>query len=121
YHDLHSMLGTQLLNAYPEGAERERARDRLRQVDALPVGQTLPATEFHLRNALGRALIVQVSSAPVEFDNGRATLSIYTDDTERREAEQSVARSEALLSHLVATSPDVITLTDMANGRYAMV
>ncbi|HEV8690333.1 MAG TPA: PAS domain S-box protein, partial [Ideonella sp.] len=121
YHDLHSMLGTQLLNAYPEGAERERARDRLRQVDALPVGQTLPSTEFHLRNALGRALIVQVSSAPVEFDNGRATLSIYTDDTERREAEQAVARSEALLSHLVSVSPDLITLTELQTGRYTMV
>ena len=30
-------------------------------------------------------------------------------------------RSEAMLSHLVATSPDVITLTDLQTGRYAMV
>ena len=30
-------------------------------------------------------------------------------------------RSEAMLSHLVATSPDLITLTDLASGRYAMV
>ena len=121
HQDLHSMLGSQLLNAYPEGAERERARERLRLVDALPVGQALPATEFHLRNALGRALIVQVSSAPVELDNGRVTLSIYTDDTERREAEQAVARSEALLSHLVSVSPDLITLTELQTGRYMMV
>ena len=26
-----------------------------------------------------------------------------------------------MLSHLVATSPDLITLTDLATGRYAMV
>jgi PAS domain S-box-containing protein len=26
-----------------------------------------------------------------------------------------------MLSHLVATSPDLITLTDMASGRFAMV
>ncbi len=26
-----------------------------------------------------------------------------------------------MLSHLVATSPDVITLTDLATSRYAMV
>ena len=35
--------------------------------------------------------------------------------------EDAVRRSEAMLSHLVATSPDVITLTDLATGRYAMV
>ena len=43
------------------------------------------------------------------------------DETERRHAEEAVTRSEALLSHLVSTSPDAITLTEMATGRYAMV
>jgi PAS domain S-box-containing protein len=33
----------------------------------------------------------------------------------------SVRRSQALLSHLVVTSPDVITLSDIETGRYAMV
>jgi PAS domain-containing protein len=32
-----------------------------------------------------------------------------------------VRRSEAMLSHLVATSPDLITLTDLSTGRYVMV
>jgi len=36
-------------------------------------------------------------------------------------SEDAVRRSQALLSHLVATSPDVITLSDVATGRYAMV
>jgi PAS domain S-box-containing protein len=48
-------------------------------------------------------------------------LSIFIDDTERRQADEAVLRSEALLSHLVSTSPDVITLTELATGRYAMV
>ena len=125
YRDLHSMLGTDMLLAYAEGPDRERARARLHEVAEMPLGQTLPATEYRLR-PMGAAadsapLIVQVSSAPVELDSGRATLSIYTDETERRQAEQAVQRSEALLSHLVATSPDAITLTDLSNGRYAMV
>lgn len=34
---------------------------------------------------------------------------------------QSLTSSQALLSHLVATSPDVITLTDLQSGRYVMV
>ncbi len=121
FNDLHAMLGSHLLDHYAEGESREAARLRLRMVDALSVGQTLPAAEYRLTPPDGRTLIVQVSSAPVEVDDGRATLSIYTDETERRGAEQAIKRSEALLSHLVSTSPDVITLTDMATGRYAMV
>jgi PAS domain-containing protein len=57
----------------------------------------------------------------VDADDGPAMLSIYVDDTERLAAEEAVRRSESMLSHLVATSPDVITLTDLATGRFAMV
>jgi PAS domain S-box-containing protein len=121
HRDLHSMLGTDVLASHGEGDDRERARERLRLVDAMALGQTLPSAEYRLRSARGGTLIVQVTSAPIEIDDGRATLSIYTDETERRQAEQAVARSEALLSHLVATSPDAITLTDLSDGRYAMV
>jgi PAS domain S-box-containing protein len=125
YRDLHSMLGADMLRTYAEGEDRERAQLRLQEVAEMPLGQTLPAAEYRLRPLSAPAeagpRIVQVSSAPVELEDGRATLSIYTDETERRQSEQAVQRSEALLSHLVSTSPDAITLTDLANGRYAMV
>ncbi|MEK8030364.1 PAS domain S-box protein [Ideonella sp. DXS29W] len=121
YQDLHSMLGAALLGFYAEGDDRDRAQARLRQIEGLAPGQTLPASEYRLRPARGRALIVQVSSAAVDVEDGRATLSIYTDETERREAEQAVKRSEAFLSHLVSTSPDLITLTELDSGRYTMV
>jgi PAS domain S-box-containing protein len=68
-----------------------------------------------------RLLTVRVSSVRVDADGEAATLSIITDDTERRAAEDLVRRSETLLSHLVSTSPDWITLTEFASGRYAMV
>jgi PAS domain S-box-containing protein len=50
-----------------------------------------------------------------------AHAALLATEGERRTAEQAVRRSEALLSHLVATSPDVITLTELASGRYEMV
>jgi PAS domain S-box-containing protein len=121
YDDLHSMLGTSLLTSYAEGVDRERAQARLDLVDSMALGQALPAHEYRLAPRRGGALVVQVSSTPVEVEDGRAILSIYTDETERRHAEEAVTRSEALLSHLVSTSPDAITLTELATGRYAMV
>lgn len=121
YSDLNAMVGDNVLAWYEQGDERERARTRLQQVQSMPLGQPLPATEYRIRPPSGGELLVQVSSAPVEVDDGRATLSIYTDETERRASEQAVRRSEALLSHLVKTSPDAITLTEMSTGRYQMV
>jgi PAS domain-containing protein len=57
----------------------------------------------------------------VDTEAGPAMLAIFVDDTERLAAEQAVRRSESMLAHLVATSPDLITLTDMATARFAMV
>ena len=74
-----------------------------------------------LMPGVDRLLTVRVSSVRVDADGEAATLSIITDDTERRAAEDLVRRSETLLSHLVSTSPDWITLTEFASGRYAMV
>ncbi|MFZ5547744.1 MAG: PAS domain S-box protein [Pseudomonadota bacterium] len=121
YSDTHAMLGCSLLDCYPEGDDRERARQRLRQVEAMPLGQTLPASEYRLVPLHGRPLIVQATSAPVDVDGGRATLSIYTDETERRAAERAVAHSQALLAHVVDTSPDPLTLSELSSGRYTMV
>jgi PAS domain S-box-containing protein len=57
----------------------------------------------------------------VEEAHRSEMLSIYVDDTERRAAEDAVRRSEAMLSHLVATSPDLITLVELETGRLTMV
>ena len=52
---------------------------------------------------------------------GQALLTMYVDITARKSAEAALRRSEALLSHLFATSPDCLTLTDLETGRYALV
>ncbi|MFL6677589.1 MAG: PAS domain S-box protein [Burkholderiaceae bacterium] len=119
--DLRALLGQDLVPFFEAGPSRERAADHMQRLDALAAGQGLPEAEFTLMPGTDRRLTVRVSSVRVDVDGEAATLSIITDDTERRAAEDLVRRSETLLSHLVSTSPDWITLTEFASGRYAMV
>ncbi|HSN32049.1 MAG TPA: PAS domain S-box protein, partial [Ideonella sp.] len=119
--DLRAMLGQDFVAAFEAGASRERALERVRALEALPVGDGMPESVYTLRPVAGRTLVIRLSSVRVDVDGEAASLSIVIDDTERREAEDLVRRSETLLSHLVATSPDAITLTEYPSGRYAMV
>jgi PAS domain S-box-containing protein len=118
--DLASLLGTDLLTTYEAGDSRERARRRIEELERLQPGMVLPVTDYRL-SVHGKPVWVRATGVRVAAEGGLATLSIYVDDTERRAAEDAVRRSEAMLSHLVATSPDLITLTDLATGRYVMV
>src|SRR5262249_49420310 len=119
--DLRSMLGQDLTALVEAGAAREHALAHVERLDRLPPRQGLPETEFPPPPSPDRVLTVRVSSVRVDVAGEAATLSIISDDTERRAAEDLVRRSEALLSHLVATSPDWITLMETASGRFAMV
>jgi PAS domain S-box-containing protein len=122
YPDLASMIDQDLTPAFAAGESRERLVARMNALALLPTGQHLPMAEFHLTPRDGRELIVQSTAVSVEGeDHARAALSMLLDDTERRQSEEAMRRSEALLSHLVANSPDLITLTDLSTGRYAMV
>jgi PAS domain S-box-containing protein len=118
--DLSSLRASDLLAHYEAGDSRERARRRLEDLEQMPPGAALPVTDFRLQVAQ-RTVWVRATGVRVAGEGGLSTLSIYIDDTERRSAEEAVRRSEAMLSHLVATSPDLITLTDLATGRYVMV
>lgn len=116
------LIGQPLLEFYEEGdGSRDLAARRSAWLAALPVGEATPPQQFGLRTTGGRRLTVQVTSVNIEAEGGPAILSIYRDETERLRAELARERSEALLSHVVATSPDLITLTDIATGRYVMV
>ncbi len=115
-----SMVGTDLFDAYEVGGSRDRARRRAQQLQGAPEGGSLPVTLFKLLVG-GKTLTVQATGVKVQADGGAATLSIYVDLTERLAAEDSVRRSEALLAHLVETSPDLITLTETKTARYRMV
>ena len=118
--DLSEMLGTDLLASFDGPEAREQARRRSAELFAMPEGSALPVAQFPLR-VRGKRVAVQASGVHVRVQGGPALLSIYVDMTERLAAEEAVRRSEALLGHLVATSPDLITLTDMSSGRYERV
>jgi PAS domain S-box-containing protein len=118
--DLDRLIGTDILARYESGDSRERARRRIEQLQGQPQGTALPVTDFRLRVG-ERRISVRATGVTVDAAGGPAILSIFIDDTERLAAEELLRRSESLLSHLVATSPDVITLTELASGRYAMV
>jgi len=119
--ELQALVGQDLLAVYEGGDSRERARRRIEALQQMSAGEALPVAEFRLSGREGRRVVVRATGVRLDTPDGPAILSIFVDDTERKKAEDAVRRSEAMLSHLVATSPDVITLTDLATGRYAMV
>ena len=116
-----AMVGFDLLTLYRGEASRASALARLRQLEQLAIGEGLPVADFVLHSPTGRQLAVQATAVRVMAEDGPATLSIYFDVTARRATEAALRRSEALLSHLFATSPGCITLSEMASGRYVMV
>ncbi len=116
------LVGQPLLDFYDsQDGSRELAARRLARLESVPIGEAAPPQQFSMRTSAGRRLAVQVTSVKVEAEGGEALLSIYRDETERQRAEGARARSEALLSHVVTTSPNIITLTDLATERYVMV
>ena len=116
-----AMNGLSLVTLFPPGAPRDFVVERMRQLDEMAIGEGLPVTDFQLRAVDGRLLNVQATGVRVDTASGPASLSIIFDITARKAAEGALRRSEAMLSHLFATSPDCITLSEMATGRYAMV
>jgi PAS domain S-box-containing protein len=120
--DAAALLGRSLLDFYDDEGDSYRiASERARALNDLPMGEAMPAHQFILRAERGRRVVATVLSVKVEARGGSAILTMYNDDTERLQAEEARARSEALMTHLVATSPDLITLTDLATGLYVMV
>lgn len=115
-----SMMGQDLFSHYEPGDD-EAARQQAARLEGLPPGAMQPVAEYRLRTLSRRRRLVQATSVRVETASGPATLTFFTDQTEQSRAQEALRRSEGLLSHLVATSPDVITLTEAEGGRYAMV
>ncbi len=116
-----AMTGTELLTLITPGVHRERAKERLAHLESLPVGSALEVTDYDMNAADGARLSVQATGVRVNSADGAASLSIYFDITARSAAESALRRSEGMLSHLFANSPDFITMSELHTGRYVMV
>ena len=116
-----AMNGFNVIGVFAAGSMREQVVHRIARLEHMAVGEGLPVADLQMRSVDGRPLSVQATSVRVETSSGPANLSIMFDITARQAVEAALRRSEAMLSHLFATSPDCITLTEMASGRYAMV
>jgi len=119
--DAAAMCGTSIAELFAPGEHREVAVERLGALERLPVGDSLPVTDYQARSTDGRQVIVQATAVRVETASGPATLSIMFDITSRKRVEAALRRSEAMLSHLFATSPDCITLSELQSGRHTLV
>jgi len=115
-----AMTGFDLVQLY-HGAQRGLLHERIRMLADYPFGKSLALAEFPLQSMDGRHITVQANGARVDTPGGPAVLSLYHDITERVATEAALRRSQAMLSHLFATSPDLITLTDMETSHYVMV
>jgi PAS domain S-box-containing protein len=119
--DAAAMNGIDSTGLFPAGVARDRVIERLAQLEGMAVGGSLPVSDTEACARDGRSLFVQATAVRVDAAGGPANLSIFFDITARLAVENALRRSEAMLSHLVATSPDCITLTEVATGRYMMV
>ena len=119
--DRDAMVGFNLIEATADPDTRSLLRERIARLDHMPMGLGLPVAELRMLSRSGRPLTLQATGVRVEMHDGPAILSIYFDVTARVAAESALRRSESMLSLLFATSPDCITLTDMATGRYLLV
>ena len=121
YADAAAMSGVDVVDLFATAENREHAAARIDALERMPVGEGIPVTDYHARATDGRQIIVQATAVRVDTASGPATLSIMFDITVRQRVEAALRRSEAMLSHLFATSPDCIALSEFESGRHAMV
>ena len=114
------LAGVPFLSLY-EPASHALVQQRLVQIESLPLGESLPVVDLVAVRRDGAPIDVTATGSRVDLPDGPAIESIYLDVTERRQAESALLHSEAMLSRLFLSSPDVITVTDPDTGRYVMV
>lgn len=120
YDTVDALVGIDLVDRHLPAADQAATRLRMAEPSA-DSNAVLPALTQVLQTCDGRQVTVKVIAARTDAPDGQSTLTIVIDETERLRATQALERSQALLAQVVAMSPDIIALTDLSTGRYAMV
>jgi two-component system, cell cycle sensor histidine kinase and response regulator CckA len=80
-----------------------------------------PVYEFRFLRRDGSVGWMEVNATHAAWDGQPVSLSWLTDITQRKRAEEALRRSEQLFIKVFQASPDVITLSTVAEGRYIEV
>jgi PAS domain S-box-containing protein len=93
-------------------------RDRLRA--RVGMAANSPPAQFELRMCRNDGSIIWVESrtARIEWNGESAQVAWTTDITARKHAEEALRRSEQLFMTVFQSSPDVMTLSTLEDGRY---
>ncbi|MEW5882328.1 MAG: PAS domain S-box protein, partial [Pseudomonadota bacterium] len=119
YESADAMRGLAMVELnHPES--RLFSAQRIAQMEATPVGGSVPTAEIRMQRRDGQELFVQASVVRVDHRDGPASLSIYFDLTERKRSEARLARSEAMFSQLFEAGADSIIVTEAASGRIVL-
>jgi PAS domain S-box-containing protein len=121
YPTLADMLGQSFKRHFVDAESAQRILEREHKLESLRLGEAIDSAPMKLTSLDGRTRYVQGAVVKVSSSEGAAALSIFNDETEQRMADAALRRSQSLLAHLVESSPDSITLTELDSGRHVMV
>jgi PAS domain S-box-containing protein len=101
-------------------ASRPRSAQRIAQAEQLAPYTALPVIDVELQRRDGEPIQVEATVMRIDYIGGPAALTLCFDVTQRKRAEAALARSEAMLSSLVAASADCVVVTEIESGRVVL-
>jgi PAS domain S-box-containing protein len=88
-----------------------------RRVPALGQGQKLGPVEYEFFRLDGQQIQIETGSILIEFEGGPALLTVFSDITERKRAEQALRESEERYRRLLEESPLAISVAALDDTR----
>ncbi len=96
-------------------------RDRDVIISKLKKNDNVRNQEYKFRSKSGKLLTSLLSAEIINLGNEPCLLIATNDITERKQAEEALAESEAKFSAAFRSSPDVMTISKMKDGKYIEV
>ena len=87
-------------------------------VEELVASRRIRNAEVEWRSRAGETRITLYSAEPIEIGGKECLLAVYEDITQRKVAEQRLLTSEEKFSKAFRSSPEIISITAMVDGRF---